>query len=66
MSRPPHRRLLLVLAVGAGGALGTGAPPAPTARTSSKRRCGGRLMGVLLGAGSLGERSAGSILPAGP
>lgn len=25
MSRPPHRRLLLVLAVGAGGALGTGA-----------------------------------------
>ncbi|GEO96272.1 fluoride efflux transporter FluC [Kocuria turfanensis] len=25
MSRPPHRRLLLVLAVGLGGALGTGA-----------------------------------------
>jgi CrcB protein len=25
MSRPPHRRLLLALAVGAGGALGTGA-----------------------------------------
>lgn len=58
MSRPPHRRLLLVLAVGAGGALGTGARHAltlllPTAAgwplaTLTANLLGAFLLGMLL------------------
>jgi CrcB protein len=58
MSRPPHRRLLLALAVGAGGALGTGArygltEMVPTVAgwplaTLTANRLGAFLLGMLL------------------
>ncbi|MEX5295923.1 CrcB family protein [Kocuria sp. CPCC 205268] len=58
MSRPPHRRLLLVLAVGAGGAVGTGARhglalllPAPAGwplATLAANLLGAFLLGMLL------------------